>query len=519
MLRTLARLSFVVAALVGAGVAQDDVPDDVGTVYAATPPLERSYVGPSVAPFEHQNQHYNLFLPPTPPPPGGYPVLLHTELGSFVNSSLKTQLYAGVGLPFMALENGWAVVWGGVTVSRGAGTPNKVDEEPGVGYGPRYKGNGVFVPPTVAMPPDFKGDIHPYFDPERPMPEKDIIMLVQHIKEHAGSKELPLDPDAIVLHGRSGAGVMSWWLAAGPDRSDVWTSPQGQEVHDTRVRGAILRSAITWWDTLDKQISGVHFPRDELRAGGKGLYDRPAAKLGGAPQSWLEPSSALHYAFDEANHPGITRDVHNRAIHLSHGDVAVQSDVTPPYPSGVETDPHTAWAGAAFKTRFCNTLLSGYNDGATGIEDIVDSAPETFHEVELFLVDWLDQLLENEPPLWVDVGSGHAGTRGEPWLRACGTLEVDTPFSLEIGNALPGTTGSLVCGLSEIGARFKGGTLVPAPNLVVPLPEFSKTGGWSLAVTWPGAAPGLTIALQAWLVDAGATRGLSATNAIRAVTP
>jgi len=40
-----------------------------------------------------------------------------------------------------------------------------------------------------------------------------------------------------------------------------------------------------------------------------------------------------------------------------------------------------------------------------------------------------------------------------------------------------------------------------------------------LPFTWPASLPGESIALQFWIHDAGASQGLSASNALRANAP
>lgn len=124
---------------------------------------------------------------------------------------------------------------------------------------------------------------------------------------------------------------------------------------------------------------------------------------------------------------------------------------------------------------------------------------------------------------WVDLGSGLAGTLGEPSLAAAGTLAGGTPLSITLTGALPGTSAFLCFGLQALGAPFKGGTLVPdfgtPPGTLLLLPT-GPIGTIPLAGTWPpGLPPGLTLYIQYWIVDPGGPAGFSASNAVRGTTP
>lgn len=123
------------------------------------------------------------------------------------------------------------------------------------------------------------------------------------------------------------------------------------------------------------------------------------------------------------------------------------------------------------------------------------------------------------PGGWTDLGGALAGTLGEPVLVGTGTLCGDDPLSLVLTNALPNTSTSLVLGLSLLGAPFKGGTLVPTPDLVIAGLPTGPAGTLPIVTTLPqNLPPGFTFIVQHWITDPGAAKGFAASNALQAET-
>lgn len=122
-----------------------------------------------------------------------------------------------------------------------------------------------------------------------------------------------------------------------------------------------------------------------------------------------------------------------------------------------------------------------------------------------------------------DLGSSLAGTGGNaPALFATGFVCDGSLVSLSLSNGLPNTLGFLVYGLGRLNLPYKGGTLVPdlfGPGGLV-LIATNASGVFSASAAWPpGLVTGQTIALQAWLLDAGGPAGMSASNAVEATAP
>ena len=123
-------------------------------------------------------------------------------------------------------------------------------------------------------------------------------------------------------------------------------------------------------------------------------------------------------------------------------------------------------------------------------------------------------------PPFTWLGAELAGTLAAPFLYGQGTLQPQSATEIGLNGAAPGASALLVAGLAALNAPFKGGTLVPAPQALVPGLTAGADGHGTLAFHWPAGLPsGTSLYLQAWLADAGGPAGFAATNALKAVTP
>jgi hypothetical protein len=120
---------------------------------------------------------------------------------------------------------------------------------------------------------------------------------------------------------------------------------------------------------------------------------------------------------------------------------------------------------------------------------------------------------------WANLGGSLHANGGYPVLIGTGVLLPGAPWSLLVGNGWPGAQPLLVVGLGGPGLPFKGGTLWPTPDLILTAPAFDADGLAPLAGTWPTLPGGLSIWLQAWLVDGTAAQGYGASNGLRADVP
>jgi len=144
------------------------------------------------------------------------------------------------------------------------------------------------------------------------------------------------------------------------------------------------------------------------------------------------------------------------------------------------------------------------------------SNQESFHDALTVTATYLDV----PAGAWDDLGLGLAGSAGVPALEGTGLLSGDSTLALRLRDAKAAAPATLVVGLSAVNLPLKGGTLVPAPDVVLPGLVTDAGGGLSLGGTWPAGVPaGTQVYMQAWIQDSGATAGWSASNGVEATTP
>ncbi len=122
---------------------------------------------------------------------------------------------------------------------------------------------------------------------------------------------------------------------------------------------------------------------------------------------------------------------------------------------------------------------------------------------------------------WADVQQGLAGgALLPPELSGEGTLVPGTPMALVLAEAAPSAPTFLVVGFSQLGAPFKGGTLVPAADLLAGPFLTDALGALALGGPWPFGLPsGANLWLQAWVTDAGGPQGFAASGALKLTAP
>jgi hydroxyacylglutathione hydrolase len=120
---------------------------------------------------------------------------------------------------------------------------------------------------------------------------------------------------------------------------------------------------------------------------------------------------------------------------------------------------------------------------------------------------------------WTDLGQSLPGTHGAPLLEASGSLADLTLVTLDLSAALQSSPAWLVAGLAQLDAPFKGGVLVPAPQVLVPLAT-DASGMLGLSAPWPAGLPaGTPVLVQCWVQDPAAVAGFAASNAQLGLTP
>lgn len=120
---------------------------------------------------------------------------------------------------------------------------------------------------------------------------------------------------------------------------------------------------------------------------------------------------------------------------------------------------------------------------------------------------------------WIDLGLGLAGTSGTPVCSGVGFLMGGDPVEVLVANARPLAFSWLVLGLANISAPFKGGVIVPSPDL--PLPFVTNGAGEAaLSAMWPAGVPSsATFYAQWWIQDPAGPKGFAASNGLAGTTP
>lgn len=127
-------------------------------------------------------------------------------------------------------------------------------------------------------------------------------------------------------------------------------------------------------------------------------------------------------------------------------------------------------------------------------------------------------VLRNIASPWRNLGRGLAGSTGIPRQRATGENASGAPFTFSVADALPGGGCWWILGLSELSAKFKGGTLVPAPDVIVGPFPLDIDGSFGFGGPGPVLPAGIELFYQWWVPDAGAVLGFAASNALRGQT-
>jgi hypothetical protein len=123
-------------------------------------------------------------------------------------------------------------------------------------------------------------------------------------------------------------------------------------------------------------------------------------------------------------------------------------------------------------------------------------------------------------PAWQKIGAGLAGSSGLPKLSGAGSLLAGDPVTLTLVRGKSNGTATLVIGLGLLLLPFKGGTLVPTPDIVIGGLPLNAAGALALSAPWPAGIPsGLSFCFQHWIPDAAGPGGFAASNGLLATTP
>lgn len=118
---------------------------------------------------------------------------------------------------------------------------------------------------------------------------------------------------------------------------------------------------------------------------------------------------------------------------------------------------------------------------------------------------------------WTDLGHALAGLGAAPALTAAGSANPGSHFELRVSGAAPNAPAAFVLGVTHASLPLFGGTLVPAPDLVLPTTT-DAAGAATLLVHYAAALPlGVPIHAQAWILEQGTPLAVASTNALSTV--
>jgi len=131
-----------------------------------------------------------------------------------------------------------------------------------------------------------------------------------------------------------------------------------------------------------------------------------------------------------------------------------------------------------------------------------------------------DFFFRNRGMTWKDMGFAYYPSLATPRLMGSGTLEAMTTITYEVQTGPASAAGIMVAGFNTIFAPLKGGTLVPAPDIVVAGFTTSGTGLLNFTTMFPAGVPSeISIYHQMWFADGASPTGFTASNGLSALTP
>jgi hypothetical protein len=131
----------------------------------------------------------------------------------------------------------------------------------------------------------------------------------------------------------------------------------------------------------------------------------------------------------------------------------------------------------------------------------------------------LTVLLNRDGP-WHDLGHALDGAHGKPKQVGTGTAQPGTSVTVALHDAARLSPAVQFLGFGESNVPFKGGVLVPTPDLVNHALKTDAHGDLVIEMLWPaGFVSGTSLVLQTWIRDDAAPALWSASNALRVTTP
>lgn len=123
-------------------------------------------------------------------------------------------------------------------------------------------------------------------------------------------------------------------------------------------------------------------------------------------------------------------------------------------------------------------------------------------------------LLLNRRGPWDEHGHGLSGARGKPRQIGVGAPEAGASLGVLLHDAARLSPAFTVLGLSAALLPYRGGVMVPTPELVQGPLLTDGEGDLALVGGWPSPPPGATLWIQVWILDPAGPWGWSASNGL-----
>ena len=508
----------------------------------------------------HCRQTYRVFLPDPaiagPRPPDGWPALIYFDLGGYFHSG-DARCAPLDSIAGKVLLRGIAFIAATATVSSEPGAwPADCTSVP--------PGHGMFHPPGALVSADGGEPVtpfEPYAQPDWSMPEKDAVMIIQHVRCYAGDVEDPggwklgeIDRHKLAVYGRSAGAVAMMWAALGPDRRNelpfaAMSDPQFDM--PTRPDYAVLRAGTIWWPLFDPAFDPALPTVTHFSAGGDATL--PAEAFGQALPADLQGASPLAYeeCMFNAQLP----------LFMTYGEVSQCVDtVGTPFPAGpgpcgyswcftgggLEGLLHPTWGGYTWTRRYPELTRLVVTTAAAFAQKPPEVAAELLEvmtpaqqsALDTLIADWLREQMDAPFEPWKVITQARpagdvlpsdvtvAGVSGVPTLAGSGSPVPGDTLTIQLTNARPDATAYLAIGISTLAqpagllnSHVAGGIFVPYPHHLVTLVT-DATGSLVLSAPVTDVLPPFTQTwYQVWIVDPAAVHGFASTNALLLTVP
>jgi len=317
-------------------------------------------------------------------------------------------------------------------------------------------------------------DYRKFWQNPHPAQLQDAATAVQYFRENAAAFDI--DPNRLAILGVSYGAALGGWLAYGADLAQPGGTSQEQQ--STRPQALLNESGLTNFLLMVPTL-GWNFPG--------------ATTIGQLPTPFLKSVSFAEMVAD------VPRDF-TPPVASFYGEKQSTPPLTDPHDITLELDLHAKLAASYPAVAAQSQLLHQ----APGVMD-------NYYEQR---AAWL--LLRFGIGHQLDLGKALA-VHGQPAPRLEATGSWLPGGRVELSYQAPAAgvaTVWLIVGQHWVQAPLKGGTLVPAPELMLPL-QTAPDGSITLTAELPARVPmGTDFYLQCWQVEGAAPKGFVASNAV-----